>query len=225
MVIKPGLVLQHGPAGPPGVLGEWLAREGIEYEIVPVWDAATLPDPAGRPFVASLGSQHSVRDRDPAWIDAELRHVHRAVETDVPVLGLCFGGQVLSTVLGGGVDALDRPEVGWLRVHSEADWLEPGPWLHYHNEVLRVPAGAQSLARNDVGPAAFAFGPHLGTQFHPEATAEMVDTWASRDAELGKADVTRGELAAQGARYAKAARQAALRLFDAWWTMAQRGMT
>lgn len=221
MVIKPGLVLQHGLAGPPGVLGEWLAREGIEYETVPVWEAATLPDPAGRSFIASLGSQHSVRDRDPGWIDAELRHLHRAVQADVPVLGLCFGGQALSTVLGGGVDTLDRPEVGWLRVHSEADWLEPGPWLHYHNEVLRVPAGAQPLARNDVGPAAFTFGPHLGTQFHPEATPEMVDVWASRDDELDTAGVTRGELATQGARYAKAARQAALRLFDAWWTMAQ----
>ena len=55
---------------------------------------------------------------------------------------MCFGGQALSTVLGGGVDALDRPEVGWLPIHSEADWLAAGPWLHYHNEVLRVPAGA-----------------------------------------------------------------------------------
>jgi GMP synthase-like glutamine amidotransferase len=224
MVIKPGLVLQHGPAGPVGVLGEWLAREGIEYETVPVWDVAALPDPAGRRFIASLGSQHSVRDRDPGWIDAELQHLHRAVQADVPVLGLCFGGQALSTVLGGGVDALARPEVGWLRVDSEADWLEPGPWLHYHNEVLRVPAGAQSLARNDVGPAAFTFGPHLGTQFHPEATAEMVDAWAAGDHELDKAGVTRAELATQGARYARAAGQAALRLFDAWWTMAQRTM-
>jgi GMP synthase-like glutamine amidotransferase len=224
MVIKPGLVLQHGSAGPPGVLGEWLAREGIEYETLPVWEAGTLPDPAGRSFIASLGSQHSVRDRDPGWIGAELQHLDRAVQADVPVLGLCFGGQALSSVLGGGVDALDRPEVGWLHVHSDADWLAPGPWLHYHNEVMRVPAGAQPLAHNDVGPAAFTFGPHLGTQFHPEATAEMVDVWASRDDKLGTAGVTREELAAQGARYAKAARQAALRLFDAWWTNAQSRM-
>lgn len=224
MGMKPGLVLQHGSAGPPGVLGEWLAREGIAYEIVPVWEAGTLPDPAGRSFVASLGSQHSVRDREPGWIGAELEHLSRAVEADVPVLGLCFGGQALSTVLGGGVDALDRPEVGWLRVHGEADWLEPGPWLHYHNEVLRVPAGARPLAHNDVGAAAFAFGPHLGTQFHPEATAEIVDAWASRDEELDRAGVTRAELAAQSARYATAAGEAALRLFDAWWTMAQRRM-
>jgi GMP synthase-like glutamine amidotransferase len=224
MVTKPGLVLQHGSAGPPGVLGEWLARKEIAYETVALWEDGTLPDPAGRSFIASLGSQHSVRDRDPAWIGAELEHLHRAVEADVPVLGLCFGGQALSTVLGGGVDALDRPEVGWLRIHSEADWLAPGPWVHYHNEVLRVPAGAQPLAHNDVGAAAFTRGPHLGTQFHPEATAEMVDAWASRDTDLGKAGITRGELATQGARHAKAARQAALRLFDAWWAMAQRTM-
>jgi GMP synthase-like glutamine amidotransferase len=223
MAIKPGLVLQHGAAGPSGVLGEWLAREGIEYETVPVWQAATLPDPAGRSFVASLGSQHSVRDRDPTWISAELEHLHRAVETNVPVLGLCFGGQALSTVLGGRVDTLDRPEIGWLPVHSEAGWFEPGPWLHYHNEVLLVPAGAQRLAHNDVGAAAFAAGPHLGTQFHPEATAEMVDTWAARDDQLGTAGVTRAELATQSASHATAGREAALRLFEAWWTTARGG--
>jgi hypothetical protein len=50
----------------------------------------------------------------------------------------------------------------------------------------------------------------------------MVDEWASRDTELDKAGVTRVELAAQGARYAMAAGKAALRLFDAWWSMAQR---
>jgi GMP synthase-like glutamine amidotransferase len=221
VAIKPGLVLQHGAAGPPGLLGEWLQREAIAYETVPVWEGGALPDPSGRSFVASLGSEHSVRDRDATWIDAELELLRCAVEADVPVLGLCFGGQALSAVLGGGVDILDCPEIGWIPIRSEADWLAPGPWLHYHKEVLRVPAGAQRLAHNDVGPAAFVAGPHLGTQFHPEATPEIADTWASRDDQLSAAGVTRAQLAAQGARYAKAAREAALGLFDVWWTTAQ----
>jgi GMP synthase-like glutamine amidotransferase len=224
MGVKPGLVLQHGPAGPPGVFGEWLVHKGIEHEIVPVWRNATLPDPTGRRFVVSLGSQHSVRDREPDWIPAELGHLHQAVAAHVPVLGLCFGGQALSTVLGGGVGTLERPEIGWLRVRSESDWLEPGPWLHYHKEVFHVPAGAQQLAKNEVGPAAFAVGPHLGVQFHPEATPEMVDTWASKDDNLEAAVVTHEELAAQSARYAAEARKAALRLFDAWWKRAQGRM-
>jgi hypothetical protein len=50
----------------------------------------------------------------------------------------------------------------------------------------------------------------------------MVDAWATRDDELDKAGVTRAELVTQAARYARAAGQAALRLFDAWWTMGQR---
>lgn len=212
-----GLILQHGSAGPPGVLGEWLGQRGIDHEIVNVWESPPLPDPSRHAFVVSLGSQHSVRDTEPAWIPRELELLRAAVRSEVPVLGLCFGGQALSTVLGGGVDKLARAHVGWAPVHSDVEWLAPGPWLQYHKEVLRVPDGAQRIAHDASGPAAFVAGPHLGTQFHPEVTAEILDGWARLDPELDGAGTTPDELAQQSRRYAAAAREAAFRLFDAWW--------
>jgi GMP synthase-like glutamine amidotransferase len=214
---QPGVVLQHGPTGPSGLLGEWLERRGLEYEVVPVWETTDLPDPTGRAFVASLGAVESVRDTEPAWVPGELQLLRRAVAANVPVLGLCFGGQALSAVLGGGVDRLVRPRVGWTHHESQVDWLAPGPWLYYHKEALRVPPGAHCLATGELGPAAFSVGPHLGVQFHPEATAEILDVWARMDAGLHVAGVTVEQLAAQSSRCASTAREAAFELFAGWW--------
>jgi GMP synthase-like glutamine amidotransferase len=206
--------------GSPGLLGEWLTSAGVGYEIVPVWELAELPDPADRQFVASLGAVESVRDTEPAWVRAELDLLRRAVSAEVPVIGLCFGGQALSAALDGGVDKLPRPRVGWTHHESEVEWLAPGPWLYYHKEALRVPPGAESLAVGDHGPAAFATGPHLGVQFHPEVTGEILDRWARKDPELHVAGVTVEELAAQSRRCAPAAREAAFTLFASWWERA-----
>lgn len=216
MALRPGLILQHDPAGALGRLGEWLRQRSIRHEVVKVWESADVPDPEDHRFVVSLGSPHSVTDSDVQWVSDELRFLRESVEADVPVLGLCFGGQALATVLGGGVERMARPEVGWAKIRSETEWLSPGPWLQYHQEVLILPDGAARLAHDHAGPAAFAAGPHIGVQFHPEATPEMLDAWARVDTDL-PTGVTPEELATQSRQHAARAREAAFDLFDAWW--------
>ena len=61
--------------------------------------------PAGLRRVASLGCRYSPADADVPQVQAEIELIARAVEHDVPVLGLCFGGQVLAHVLGGRIEA------------------------------------------------------------------------------------------------------------------------
>jgi GMP synthase-like glutamine amidotransferase len=215
-----GLVLQHGPLGPPALLGEWLDARGIPYVVHEAW-SGPAPDPAGFRFVASLGSEQSVASSEPAWIGAEVDALRAAVASEVPVLGLCFGGQALSAALGGGVDRLPRCEIGWMPIEPEpgadGDSLPAGPWLHWHDDLLRVPPGARLLARSPAGPAGFRLGPHLGVQFHPEATPEVVDAWAQADEQLDERGVTRAQLAEQAARHAGPAREAAFTLFGDWW--------
>jgi GMP synthase-like glutamine amidotransferase len=213
---RPGIVLQHGELGPPGVFGEWLRARGIPFELHETW-RAPLPDLRDFAFVASLGAVESVRDARPAWVPAEVAAVRDAVAADVPVLGLCFGGQVLSAALDGGVDRLARTEIGWIGVEPAGHGVTEGPWLQWHDDILRIPSGAAPLARSPAGPAAFRLGRHLGVQFHPEATAEIVDRWAVADTALETRGVTREELAEQSARHAPRARRQAFRLFDDWW--------
>jgi len=215
MTSKPALILQHGEYGPPARLGEWLRERELPFVVHRVWQQAP-PDPTEFAFVAALGSDQSAGANEPAWIPREIEGLRVAVQEEVPVLGLCFGGQALSVALGGGTDPLSAPEIGWIAVESVDPIVPGGPWLQYHRELMRVPPGAREVARSPAGTAAFRSGPHLGLQFHPEADAALVAQWARADPELSEAGLTPEDLAVQGAAYAAGAREQALRLFDGW---------
>jgi GMP synthase-like glutamine amidotransferase len=212
---KPGLILQHGPAGPPDLLGEWLRQREIPYEVHHAW-AAPPPPVEGRPFVASLGSPDSAGPGGPPWVSHEIEALRRAVATGVPVLGLCFGGQTLALALGGGLEQATQPEIGWLEIETEDASVPPGPWAQYHYEVIRLPPGARELARTAAGPAAFRSGPHTGVQFHPEVTPERMSIWI-RMAQVLPPGITPELIDEQGARHGAGARTQAWRLFDGWW--------
>ncbi len=216
-----GLILQHGPDGPPAILGEWLAEREVPHQVHATWCDPLPADPEDHAWIASLGSEHTPGSPDaPPWVEAEVGFLRRAVDAGVPVLGLCFGGQALAAGAGGRVVAAEPPEIGWHEVEtSEPDLIPAGPWLHYHYDQLEPPQGSRTIARSPAGPAAFALDRSLGLQFHPESTPEIADEWARQDgARLATAGVDRAALLTQGERVASAAASAARRLFDAWWT-------
>lgn len=207
-------MLQHGELGPPGRVGEWLRARELPFVIHRVWEAP-LPDPTAFEFVISLGSEKSVTNDSPSWIPGEIDLLREAVDADVPVLGLCFGGQALSVALGGGSDQLEQPQIGWLPVKTSDALVPQGPWLHYHFELMRVPPGAREIARSAAGTAAFRFDRHLAIQFHPEVDPPMVERWVEVDPNLPP-EITPARIAADSATHAPAARDQAFRMFDGW---------
>lgn len=227
--MKPVLIRQHGPSGPPGVFAEWLRDRGMPAVIHPAYLGIPAPAPDEFAFVASLGSADSPNDAKPE-VTEELKLLERAIEADVPVLGLCFGGQALAVVLGGSIEPADRPELGWHRVNTlDPDQVPAGPWLSWHYDRFTVPDGATELASNEVGSQAFRFGRHLGVQFHPESRIEHVEVWAQKDALKTERHAHRDGVS-DGARQLDAGRdnqpaavEAAYALFDAFWKRAQDG--
>ncbi len=215
---KPALIFQHGRLGPPVRVAEWLEERGLTYVVHHAGeDPPSEVTPRDFAFVVSLGSEHSANATDPEWIPAEVAVLRDAVDAGVPVLGLCFGGQALSLALGGGVDVLARPEIGWLPVETlDGGAVPAGPWLMWHTEQMRVPPGARELARSPAGPAAFSAGPHLAVQFHPEVDVERVGAWADRDEHLAAVGLTPEDVVAQSEIHAPAAREQAFALFDRW---------
>jgi GMP synthase-like glutamine amidotransferase len=214
MLSKPGLVLQHGDDGPPARLGDWLRQRGLEFVVHPAWEHPP-PDPREFAFVASLGSESSAGETD-GWVADELAALRTAVQADVPVLGLCFGGQALSLALGGGIEVLPTPEIGWVPVQSSDPLVPAGHWLQYHFDLMHLPPGARALAHSPAGLAAFRHGRHLGLQFHPEVDAELVERWARTDPKLPATGITVEDLAAQSRAHADAALGQAFALFDGW---------
>lgn len=212
---EPGVILQHGPYGPPGRLGEFLAENAIEHEVRHVWEDGAGDLTTAR-FVVSLGSQFSAAGAEPRWIPAEAAALRDAVDAGVPVLGLCFGGQALALALGGGVKPTPEPEIGWIDVASADEDVPSGPWAQFHYETLAVPPGAVELARSPAGPAAFRAGPHLGVQFHPEVGPEQMAAWLQLDAKL-PASIDRDAIVRDGERLAARTAEQARRLFGAWF--------
>jgi len=217
--MKPVLVRQHEEMTPPGLLVEWLEERGMPYEVHHSYRGEPVPDPSNYMFVASLGSPHGPNDKhEPSVVD-ELGLIGDAVEKEVPVLGLCFGGEVLSEVLGGRVERAPVPELGWRRIETDdPEAIPSGPWLEWHYERFTTPPGAVEVARTADAVQAFRMGPHLGVQFHPESTAGIVARWASMDAEnLARLNIEDGRtLLEVTPEIEEAAREGAFRLFDAF---------
>ncbi len=209
------LVLQHHESAPAGHLAGWARARGIGLD-VHTPQAGPPPDPRGFDLVVSLGSPCSVTDRTVAWIAPELRAIEAAVARDVPVLGICFGGQLLARALGARVAPAAEPQMGWHAVATERpELVEPGPWFYWHYDAFEVPAGAELVAATDVCPAAFRAGRCLGLHFHPEVEPDAALHWIDRfRGELDARGVDPERLRAEIARRRETARVAAWRLFD-----------
>lgn len=228
------LVLANRDDADPGLVGEALVARG--YRLTPLareddaegWPRA--PVRADVDLVVVLGSEWSVySDAVRAPVQRERAFVASAVDAGVPVLAICFGAQLLSAALGGGVAPAPRIELGWLEVEpidagSDAGGrgsrripIEQGPWFQFHGDAFTVPPGATELACSDVGPQAFSAGSALGVQFHPEVTPDIVGRWAATDPEpVARAGFTVEELVARTAAEQPRARAAAARLVDAF---------
>jgi GMP synthase-like glutamine amidotransferase len=183
------LVIQHDHVSPPGPVRDRLEErlfDVVEHQVVPEESFATpgvepdFPDPTGFDVVVAMGAPWSVYDTDlvGSWVKPELDLLREADRAGVPVLGICFGGQLLAQAHGGRVERSTDPELGWVAIETDDPALvPPGPWFQWHFDRWSLPPGAQEIARNRVASQAFSLRRNLAVQFHPELTAGMLHGW------------------------------------------------
>jgi GMP synthase-like glutamine amidotransferase len=195
---RAGLVLQHDADVPPALFGDWLAARGIASEVVDV-PGDDVPGLDGVPWIAVLGSHSSAAAAEPAWVPHEARLLREAIAADVPVLGICFGGQALSHVFGGRVERAEEPEAGWIHMDGPAEpGLPRGPWFTWHHDFFTVPPGGEELGRTGDGTQVFALRSHLAVQFHPEVTYPMKKSWMREDGRRRELEARPGALERPG---------------------------
>ena len=140
-----------------------------------------LPDHTDCDGVVVTGSRSSVY-WDEAWIPPLVDYVAEAAEDDVPILGVCYGHQVLAEALGGRVAGMDDFEIGYNTVRHRGDELfadvdeEFTVFTTHGDAVVDLPPGATLLAENEYGVHAFRKGHCWGVQFHPEYDLETART-------------------------------------------------
>jgi GMP synthase-like glutamine amidotransferase len=210
------LVVEHERTAPAGLLGPWAQRRGLTLDTARPAEgevrAASLSAYTG---IVVLGSEQTAFDDTLPWLADELTLVTQAMDEGVPVLGICFGGQVLARALGARVYRLSQPEIGWVQLTSQHPSLASGPWLSWHQDGFDLPAGAAELAAGGASVQAFAVGPHVGLQFHPEATEPITADWLrAANPPLSPAHAARLSQGWAGA--ASRVRRDAAALFSAW---------
>ncbi len=124
--------------------------------------------------VVLSGGPRSVSEPDAPDVDLE-----KLMGLDVPILGVCYGMQLLNKKLGGIVAPGNRKEYGQAKlmpVNGSVlfEGVTPGSqvWMSHSDTVKDLPEGAEIIARNQhETPVALRFGEHVfGIQFHPEVT-------------------------------------------------------
>ena len=182
------LVFRHAPHEGPGYLADYLDRRGLPHRLICIDRNEPVPASIdGVPGIVLMGGPMSVNDPLP-WIPKVTDLIRQAVAVDVPVLGHCLGGQLISKALGGAITRNPVKEIGWLPV-SRVDnaiaqnWLDGLPRefevFHWHGETFSIPPGAtRILASRDCANQAFVIGKTLAFQCHIEMTGEMVREWA-----------------------------------------------
>lgn len=184
--MKPVVIFRNVAHEGPGYLAEFLTQQNIAWKIINTQEIdglpATILDYSG---AVLMGGPMSVND-DLPWIAPILNLIREAYSADIPLLGHCLGGQLISRALGGIVTNNAVKEIGWGEVVVSQNeiakhWfgeIENFNSFHWHGETFSLPPGATHvLASAYCQNQAYAIGKHLVFQCHVEVTAEMVQRW------------------------------------------------
>ena len=176
-----------------------LREAGLVLEEHHAVDGDPLPELERVDGLVVMGGMMSVADgADP--LPEEIALLRRAIDAEVPVLGICLGAQLLARAAGGEVRHSGR-SIEWRALArtgaAEGDVLfgalpEPVPALHWNEDVIELPPDAvELLARGGDGVEAFRVGHAAwGVQYHPDVDGPVLDRWYADFAEyLGDADV------------------------------------
>jgi GMP synthase-like glutamine amidotransferase len=187
------LIVQHDHVSPTGPVGRRLEHHGFEItEFLVVQEeefyqpnvSVEFPDTADFDLVVFLGAPWGAWDDACIgnWLGQELELCRSLVMSGKPVLGICFGGQLMARALGGSVAPGQHPEIGWTYIWSEdKSIVSNGPWFQFHYDRWSVPPGAKEIARNPAASQAFTIGNSLAVQFHPELDSAALVGWLELD--------------------------------------------
>lgn len=182
------LCVVHHRNAAAGVFGEPARVAGHQLvEWMPHEDLPPAPDDFDAAIVFGAHAQVDQQAIYP-WLGPEKELVRALLERGTPLLGVCFGSQLVADACGAVVRPAVRAEIGWNEIELTPEGRDD-PLLGflperfdgfgYHHYEWLLPPGAVALAHSAACLQAFRLEGRLvwGVQFHPEVTLTDLSSW------------------------------------------------
>jgi len=205
--MKPFLIIKAGETLPHlfqrrGDFEDWimapLEKTHNTFSIVAAYKENLPSDPSDFSGIIITGSHAMVTDRE-TWSEQIAAWIPRVIKAGIPMLGICYGHQLLAHAMGGVVGSFPAGvEMGTIQItltdKAGQDPLFKGmpksikAHASHSQSVLQLPPGATRLAYGENEPHhAFVLGSCAwGVQFHPEFDADIMKAYVQAFADLMK---------------------------------------
>lgn len=193
------LVIEHQSSADPALIGERLRVASAQITVAGPHLSEPVPETLEHydGLIVLGGAMGPLEDEVAPWLPGVRSLIQQSLDTEVPMLGICLGAQLLATVAGSAVAPIDDgPEVGLATLHlTEAGSEDPLLGGLVADEIIRalewhwleaksLPAGSTPLITNSACTnQAFRIGRVAwGLQFHLEALTYTAETWSQETA-------------------------------------------
>ena len=181
----------HVPFEGPGVIADWIRKQGYQFSYTRFYNGEKLPEASDVDMLIIMGGPMDVFDYHVhPWMGDEIEWVKEFILSGKPVLGICLGAQIIAAALGEDVYPGPHREIGW---HNLQFFPALGDFkifkdlpttrkvFHWHGDTFNIPQGATRIAASQAFPnQGFIYDKKImALQFHleltPDSIKELVD--------------------------------------------------
>jgi len=183
------LSLLHAPSEGIGIIEDYLVAKELEHSHIKLYENQQLPQSFENiDAVFVMGGYMNVYEEEKyPFLVQENAFIKKLLEKQIPVFGICLGGQLIAKAAGYTVNRAPKSEIGWdsikLTQSAQKDILFKGcqqdlTVFQWHGDMFNITDEKFVLATSDVCQQAFKVGKNAyGLQFHFEVTPQMAKEW------------------------------------------------
>jgi GMP synthase-like glutamine amidotransferase len=184
--------VQHVSFEYPGSIVKWAADNNHTTSFSKIFEQPLFPSTDQFDMLIIMGGPMGVYEEEKfSWIIDEKKFIDAAIAADKKVLGICFGSQLIASVLGAKVYPHTVKEIGWWSIQKTIDhpFTESLPReftsFHLHGDTFDLPAGAKQLFRTKgCEQQGFIYKNNVAAmQFHPEIEHELLQNMIEHEKE------------------------------------------